>query len=397
MDTLQENVELQRIKKTEEESMVEKTVPVENPTENALIAQDGFGGAPKNQENKGREYGRKTMPVENPTENALIAQDGFGGQVSDKVKTGLGYKVASPAEESFVKSSKMLENQENVKSRLDKGYHAVPSPYPWNYIPTKPNLMFIDEQVKKTKLVRKNNFSPPIIEDWNFDDESEVEFEPKVELKTIRPSIKKIKIVKTARKKVAKYDCDKRVVRPVWNNSRRVNHKNFANKMTHPHLKRRIIPQAILTKSGKLKTTGTPVNNVRPVNTTDSKPIANYSRPISNAFKRGYSHSIRTFNKYSSYKKTIFNKEKEYKEKGVIDSGCSRHMTGNKFYLTDYEDYDGGFVSFRDGKGRISGKGKIKTGTLDFDDVYFCKELKYNMFSVPQMCDKKNNMSCPIF
>nr|GEX11195.1 ribonuclease H-like domain-containing protein [Tanacetum cinerariifolium] len=84
--------------------------------------------------------------------------------------------------------------------------------------------------------------------------------------------------------------------------------------------------------------------------------------------------------------------QKEYKEKGVIDSGCSRHMTGNKCYLTDFEIYDGGFVSFRDGKSRISGKGKIKTGKLDFDDVYFCKEHKYNMFSVSQMCDKKNNV-----
>ncbi|GJR74926.1 putative ribonuclease H-like domain-containing protein [Tanacetum coccineum] len=49
--------------------------------------------------------------------------------------------------------------------------------------------------------------------------------------------------------------------------------------------------------------------------------------------------------------------QKEYKEKRVIYSGCSRHMTGNKCYLTEYEDYDGGFVSFGDGKGRISGKG----------------------------------------
>nr|GEW18112.1 ribonuclease H-like domain-containing protein [Tanacetum cinerariifolium] len=84
--------------------------------------------------------------------------------------------------------------------------------------------------------------------------------------------------------------------------------------------------------------------------------------------------------------------QKEYKEKRVIDSGCSRPMIGNKCYLTNYEDYDGGFVSFGDGKGRISKKGKIKTGTLDFDDVYFCKELKYNMFSVSQICDKKNNV-----
>ncbi|GJS32249.1 hypothetical protein Tco_0530631 [Tanacetum coccineum] len=49
--------------------------------------------------------------------------------------------------------------------------------------------------------------------------------------------------------------------------------------------------------------------------------------------------------------------QKEYKEKGVIDSGCSRHMTGNRCYLAKYEDYDGGFVSFGDGKGRISRKG----------------------------------------
>nr|GEV93909.1 hypothetical protein [Tanacetum cinerariifolium] len=39
-----------------------------------------------------------------------------------------------------------------------------------------------------------------------------------------------------------------------------------------------------------------------------------------------------------------------------------------------------------------SGKGKIKTGKLDFDDVYFVKELKFNLFSVLQMCDKKNNV-----
>nr|GEU83914.1 uncharacterized mitochondrial protein AtMg00810-like [Tanacetum cinerariifolium] len=80
-------------------------------------------------------------------------------------------------------------------------------------------------------------------------------------------------------------------------------------------------------------------------------------------------------------------------EADTTASGVSAaHTQGNKCYLTDFEAYDGGFVSFRDGKGRISGKGKIKTGKLDFDDVYFCKELKYNMFSVSQMCDKKNNV-----
>ncbi|GJX43953.1 ribonuclease H-like domain-containing protein [Tanacetum coccineum] len=43
----------------------------------------------------------------------------------------------------------------------------------------------------------------------------------------------------------------------------------------------------------------------------------------------------------------------------VVDSGCSSHMTGNKAYLSDYEDFNGGFVAFgSDPKGgKITGKG----------------------------------------
>ncbi|GJR74235.1 ribonuclease H-like domain-containing protein [Tanacetum coccineum] len=69
-------------------------------------------------------------------------------------------------------------------------------------------------------------------------------------------------------------------------------------------------------------------------------------------------------------------------------------MTGNKSYLTDYQDYDGGFVAFAGSSkgGKISRKGKIRTRNLDFEDVYFVKELKFNLFSVSQMCDKKNNI-----
>ncbi|GKE35740.1 ribonuclease H-like domain-containing protein [Tanacetum coccineum] len=78
----------------------------------------------------------------------------------------------------------------------------------------------------------------------------------------------------------------------------------------------------------------------------------------------------------------------------VVDSGCSSHMTGNKAYLSDYEDYNGGFVAFgSDHKGgKITGKGKIGTANLDFDDVYFVNELKFNLFYVSQMCDKKNSV-----
>nr|GEZ69042.1 ribonuclease H-like domain-containing protein [Tanacetum cinerariifolium] len=69
-------------------------------------------------------------------------------------------------------------------------------------------------------------------------------------------------------------------------------------------------------------------------------------------------------------------------DKGYWDSGCSRHMTCNISYLSEYEPYDGGYVSFGQGERKITGKGIIKTGKLEFKNVYFVKELKYNLFSV---------------
>nr|GFB66304.1 ribonuclease H-like domain-containing protein [Tanacetum cinerariifolium] len=63
-------------------------------------------------------------------------------------------------------------------------------------------------------------------------------------------------------------------------------------------------------------------------------------------------------------------------------------------YLFDFEELNGGYVAFGGNPkgGKIFGKRKVKTGKLDFDDVYFVKELKFNLFSVSQMCDKKNSV-----
>ncbi|GJR94390.1 putative ribonuclease H-like domain-containing protein [Tanacetum coccineum] len=47
---------------------------------------------------------------------------------------------------------------------------------------------------------------------------------------------------------------------------------------------------------------------------------------------------------------------KALKNKGIVDSGCSKHMTGNKAYLADYQDYNGGPVVFGGSKGYITGK-----------------------------------------
>ncbi|GJY85030.1 ribonuclease H-like domain-containing protein [Tanacetum coccineum] len=90
----------------------------------------------------------------------------------------------------------------------------------------------------------------------------------------------------------------------------------------------------------------------------------------------------------------VGNPQQDLQEKGVIDSGCSRHMTGNMSYLTDFEEIDGGYVAFGGNPkgGKITGRGTIKTSNLDFENVYFVRELKFNLFSVSQMCDKKNSV-----
>nr|GFC44099.1 putative ribonuclease H-like domain-containing protein [Tanacetum cinerariifolium] len=53
---------------------------------------------------------------------------------------------------------------------------------------------------------------------------------------------------------------------------------------------------------------------------------------------------------------------KALKDKGIFDSGCSRHMTGNKAHLVDYQEFKGGSVSFGGSNGRRTSKGKIKAG-----------------------------------
>nr|GFD12681.1 hypothetical protein [Tanacetum cinerariifolium] len=58
------------------------------------------------------------------------------------------------------------------------------------------------------------------------------------------------------------------------------------------------------------------------------------------------------------------NPQHALKDKGVINSGCSRYMIGNMSYLSDFEELNGGYVSFGGNSkgGKISGKGKIRIG-----------------------------------
>nr|GEV79173.1 putative ribonuclease H-like domain-containing protein [Tanacetum cinerariifolium] len=176
--------------------------------------------------------------------------------------------------------------------------------------------------------------------------------------------------------------------------------------MSLPNPQRHVIPAAVLTESKHV-----PITVVRPVTTVVPKTSVTKPRQAKTVVTKTNSPPKRHINHNPSPKASPFplkviavkapmvnaakgNPQHALKDKGVIDSGCLRHMTRNMSYLFDFEELNGGYVTF-DGNpkgGKIFGKGKIITGKLDFDDVYFVKELKFNLFSVSQMCDKKNSI-----
>ncbi|KAI3754624.1 hypothetical protein L1987_54411 [Smallanthus sonchifolius] len=87
---------------------------------------------------------------------------------------------------------------------------------------------------------------------------------------------------------------------------------------------------------------------------------------------------------------------KEGRPKGTIsnrwyvDSGCSRHMTGNMALLQDIKPFRGGYVAFAGEKGgSITSQGVVSNGCVSFDNVNFCEQLKHNLLSVSQLCDKE--------
>ncbi|GJZ80719.1 hypothetical protein Tco_0645713 [Tanacetum coccineum] len=61
--------------------------------------------------------------------------------------------------------------------------------------------------------------------------------------------------------------------------------------------------------------------------------------------KRHYWNKVSKYNSGSSFSKND-NPQRALKNKGIVNSGCSRHMSGNKAYLVDYQDYNDGPVAF---------------------------------------------------
>ncbi|GKD73745.1 ribonuclease H-like domain-containing protein, partial [Tanacetum coccineum] len=202
--------------------------------------------------------------------------------------------------------------------------NVVPPPYTGNFMPPKLDLSFSgleefmnepivsDPTVKKPvvetseakgsadkpKVVMKN-FGRPLIEDWISDSEDEVVSKHKIEKKTVNPSFAKIEFVKSK----------KQVKSPRKTTVKQV---NSARPMTNVFNKAHSTVRRPINKYTSLKNSSfkQKVNTVKDKNINAARPkaVVNTARPkaVHNAG----------------------NPQQDLQEKGVIDSGCSRHMTG---------------------------------------------------------------------
>ncbi|GKB72170.1 putative ribonuclease H-like domain-containing protein [Tanacetum coccineum] len=347
-------------------------------------------------------------------------------------KDGIDFKI-----EKFDKASKdldqLLGSQITDKSKKGLGYSAVPPPHPLIFNrPNKLDLSYygLDEfkepefkgygpenSKQESNVVcgkesdsSKENSDESLVEEQVSQDKSSfVESSPNVDKEIVFPTNKK---GESEELEWTEINCHNHQGRGIVsrNNYNRVDAKN-----THPNVLRNMSPKAVLLKTGL-----TPLNTVRQVNSAhpkiavhSAKSKTHFSKQAQSTAKRpfykqttltrrsvheakrhyytGRHNAVNTARSYSGQVNVVRGKP-QHDDKGFVDSGCSRHMTGNIAYLSDFKQFDGGYVAFGGGAygGRITGKGTLKTDNLDFEDVYFVNELKFNLFSVSQMCDKKN-------
>nr|GEW30403.1 ribonuclease H-like domain-containing protein [Tanacetum cinerariifolium] len=263
-----------------------------------------------------------------------------------------------------------------------EGYHAVLPPYTGTFMPLKLDLVFHDaptvgeivsnvlnvkpSTTKPNKdLSQLNRPSAPIIEDWVSDSEDESKGEP-------MPTQKEPNFVQTSEHVKTTRTSDKSVEHPTQAENLR---KDILKSRDHRHSWNR--KACFVCKS---------VNHL--IKDCDYYERKMVQKPVQ------VSHGLGPQKTLTFLFDVHGNPHQALKDKGVIDSGCSRYMTGYISYLSDFEEINGGYVAFGGNLkgGKITGKGKIRTCKLDFDDVYFVKELKFNLFSVSQMCNKKNNV-----
>nr|GEZ20217.1 hypothetical protein [Tanacetum cinerariifolium] len=309
-------------------------------------------------------------------------------------KEGIQFKIEK-IDNASKSLDKLLGSQITDKSKNSLGfqsYNAVPPSATLIYnigrcAPPKTDLSC--SGLEEFKQPEFESYGPNTCEiEVSDNKDCSVESTIVVEKKFVVPTIVKVEVVrlKQQENKLGKqlgmlrctghkdnYNNHQREMVVSRNNYTRVNYNNSTRK-THPNAHRNMAPREVSMKIGLR-----PLNTARPVNTAHPKTRVYSARPMPY---------------FSNSAQSTGHPQKVQEDQRYVNSRCSRHMTGNMSYLSDFKEFNKGYVTFRGGEngGRITGKGTIKTNNLDFEDVYFVKELKFNLFSFSQMCDRKNNV-----
>nr|GEZ11702.1 hypothetical protein [Tanacetum cinerariifolium] len=401
-----------------------KNVPVETSTLNALVSQCN-----------GLESVEARLLVYKQNESVLeenLKLLNIEVQVRDTALTILRQKLDTTKKERDDDLNMKLEKLQTSSKRLTDllasqtfekaGIGNIHAPKPDLVFHTPPSdeneHLDFNVQLSLTKPKQDPSFRPsaPIIKDWVSDSEEDdipqapIPVALSVPLRSNPHSkgskkTKKDCFVSKSKDHLIK-DCDfhtrKLANKPY---ALRDIHKQYAP-VNHSKFPLHKVPAAAPPKSQSVLTTVDRTVNVVKLNFSKNRPklvshvVYKSKSPLRRHLPRHPSSNSSnssprvTAAKASTVSAAQGNQQQALKDKRVIDSGCSRHMTGNMSYLSGFKELNGGYVAFRGNPkgGKIIGKGKIKTGKLDFDDVYFVKELKFNIFSVSQMCDKKNSV-----
>nr|GEZ49601.1 ribonuclease H-like domain-containing protein [Tanacetum cinerariifolium] len=116
-------------------------------------------------------------------------------------------------------------------------------------------------------------------------------------------------------------------------------------------------------------------------------------RPLNIQPKSTYFHSFTHNNLQIIFSITYNSLYSLYMTGGLNGKTTVKPSAGNKDKLEDFEDFDGGEVTFGGSIGKISGKGTIKTKTLNFENVLYVKELQhFNLILVSQICDQTHRV-----
>nr|GEW03270.1 hypothetical protein [Tanacetum cinerariifolium] len=348
-----------------------------------------------------------TVNVEETTSNAMVAIDGanfdWSYMADDEVPTNMALMDFSDSKSL----DKLIVSQIPDNSKKGVGfvsYNAIPPPPTGLFSPPKLDL-------SNSSL---EEFQQPEFEDYGPKTSKSVREDIPNEVKESLDAllVKELVLYDKLEKKNANCNYHQRERVVSRNNYTRVNYNNSTRK-THSNSHRNMAPRAVLMTTGlRPLNTAMPVNTAHPKTTVYSaRPMLRFSKSAQSTVKRPYQQRTTLTNKSFSQKvntakrkfytarpravntvrpnSTMVNDVRGHPQKedqDYVDSGCLRHMTGNMSYLSDFKEFDRGYVTFGGGAkgGKITGKGTLKT--VDESQVLLKVPRKNNMYSV----DMKN-------